>query len=79
MDRADALAPRRINAKGFFPPRMLRMSYRIDAYALPQADLVVSAGGETQMPNICVSRFLRHPQHLLRLAAARARRPRISA
>ena len=48
----------RINAKGFFPPRMLRMSYRIDAYALPQADIVVSAGGETQMPNICVSRFL---------------------
>ena len=48
----------RINAKSFFPPRMLRMSYRIDAYALPQADLVVSAGGETQMPNICVSRFL---------------------
>jgi mitochondrial fission protein ELM1 len=34
------------------------MSYRIDAYALPEADLVVSAGGETQMPNICVSRFL---------------------
>src|SRR5215470_4490011 len=48
----------RINAKTFFPPRMLRMSYRIDAYALPKADLVVSAGGETQMPNICVSRFL---------------------
>jgi mitochondrial fission protein ELM1 len=48
----------RINAKTFFPPRMLRMSYRIDAYALPQADLVVSAGGETQMPNICVARFL---------------------
>lgn len=48
----------RINAKTFFPPRMLRMSYRIDAYGLPPADLVVSAGGETQMPNICVSRFL---------------------
>ena len=48
----------RINAKSFFPPRMLRMSYRIDADALPKADLVVSAGGETQMPNICVSRFL---------------------
>ncbi len=48
----------RINAKSFFPPRMLRMSYRIDAYALPPADLVVSAGGETQMPNVCVSRFL---------------------
>jgi mitochondrial fission protein ELM1 len=51
----------RINAKTFFPPRMLRMAYRIDAYALPQADLVVSAGGETQMPNICVSRFLGIP------------------
>jgi len=48
----------RINAKSFFPPRMLRMSYHIDAYKLPKADLVVSAGGETQMPNICVSRFL---------------------
>jgi uncharacterized protein len=51
----------RINSKGFFPPRMLRMAYRIDAYALPRADLVVSAGGETQMPNICVSRFLGIP------------------
>jgi hypothetical protein len=49
---------RRISAKTFFPPRMLRMAYRIDAYALPKADLVVSAGGETQMPNICVARFL---------------------
>ena len=28
---------RRINAKSFFPPRMLRMAYRIDADALPQA------------------------------------------
>ncbi len=52
---------RRINAKSFFPPRMLRMAYRIDAYALPKADLVVSAGGETHMPNICVSRFLGIP------------------
>jgi uncharacterized protein len=52
---------RRITAKTFFPPRMLRMAYRIDAYALPKADLVVSAGGETQMPNICVSRFLGVP------------------
>jgi mitochondrial fission protein ELM1 len=51
----------RINAKTFFPPRMLRMSYRIDAYALPKADLVVSAGGETLMPNICVNRFLGIP------------------
>jgi uncharacterized protein len=52
---------RRITAKSFFPPRMLRMAYRIDAYALPKADLVVSAGGETHMPNICVSRFLGTP------------------
>ncbi|HXG79739.1 MAG TPA: ELM1/GtrOC1 family putative glycosyltransferase [Methyloceanibacter sp.] len=52
---------RRIHAKTFFPPRMLRMAYRIDAYSLPKADLVVSAGGETQMPNICVSRFLGIP------------------
>ena len=34
---------RRINAKSFWPPRMLRMAYRIDADALPQGDLVVSA------------------------------------
>jgi hypothetical protein len=52
---------RRINAKSFWPPRMLRMAYRIDADALPHADLVVSAGGETHMPNICVSRFLNIP------------------
>ena len=52
---------RRINAESFHPPRMLRMAYRIDAYALPKADLVVSAGGETQMPNICVTRFLGVP------------------
>lgn len=51
----------RINAKSFYPPRMLRMAYRIDADALPQADLVVSAGGETQMPNICVTQLLRVP------------------
>lgn len=52
---------RRIAAKSFLPPRMLRMAYRIDAYALPKADLVISAGGETHMPNICVSRFLYIP------------------
>ena len=52
---------RRISAKTFFPPRMLRMAYRIDADALPKADLVVSAGGETHMPNICVSRLLGIP------------------
>jgi hypothetical protein len=52
---------RRIDAKSFFPPRMLRMAYRIDAFTLPRADLVVSAGGETQMPNICVTRLLGVP------------------
>src|SRR5262245_36203169 len=51
----------RINAKTFFPPRMLRMSYLIDAYALPEADVVVSAGGETLMPNICINRFFGIP------------------
>ena len=52
---------RRINAESFYPPRMLRMAYRIEADELPKADLVVSAGGETQMPNICVTRFLGVP------------------
>ena len=52
---------RRINAESFYPPRMLRMAYRIQADELPKADLVVSAGGETQMPNICVTRFLGVP------------------
>ncbi|MFW2392316.1 MAG: mitochondrial fission ELM1 family protein [Alphaproteobacteria bacterium] len=51
----------RINADTFFPPRMLRMAYRIDAEELPDADLVVSAGGETHMPNICVTRLLDVP------------------
>ncbi len=52
---------RRINAGSFYPPRMLRMAYRIDADQLPKADLVVSAGGETQMPNICVTRLFGVP------------------
>jgi mitochondrial fission protein ELM1 len=52
---------RRINAKSFYPPRMLRMAYRIQAGELPQPDLVVSAGGETQMPNICVTRLFNVP------------------
>jgi mitochondrial fission protein ELM1 len=52
---------RRINAKSFYPPRMLRMAYRIDAQSLPKPDLVVSAGGETLMPNICVTRLFNVP------------------
>src|SRR5262245_66243946 len=35
----------RINAKSFFPPRMLRMSYLIDAYDMPEADVMISVGG----------------------------------
>jgi uncharacterized protein len=52
---------RRINAKSFYPPRMLRMAYRINADSLPKPDLVVSAGGETLMPNICVTRLFDVP------------------
>src|SRR4026208_99581 len=37
----------RINAKTFFPPRMLRMSHRIDAYTLPNAAPPVSGRGGT--------------------------------
>ncbi|XSG82942.1 MAG: ELM1/GtrOC1 family putative glycosyltransferase [Methyloligella sp. ZOD6] len=51
----------RIHAKSFWPPRMLRMAYRVEADELPEADLVISAGGETLMPNICVSRHLGLP------------------
>ena len=40
---------------------MLRMAYRIEAETLPEADLVVSAGGETHMPNICVTQLLGVP------------------
>ncbi|MEG6509086.1 ELM1/GtrOC1 family putative glycosyltransferase [Methyloligella sp. 2.7D] len=52
---------RRIHSKNFFPPRMLWMTYRIRAEELPKADLVISAGGETLMPNICCSRYLGIP------------------
>jgi mitochondrial fission protein ELM1 len=51
----------RITAKSFYPPRMLRMAYRIDAETIPKADLVISAGGETHMPNLCVTRLLGVP------------------
>ncbi len=51
----------RLSAKTFHPPRMLRMAYRIDAETLPKADLVVSAGGETHMPNLCVTQLLGVP------------------
>jgi hypothetical protein len=40
---------------------MLRMAYGINAEELPKADLVISAGGETLMPNICAARYLGVP------------------
>ena len=52
---------RRIASEHFWPPRMLRMAYRIDADTLPRPDLVVSAGGETLMSNICVTRLFGVP------------------
>jgi hypothetical protein len=57
---------RRINAKSFFLPRMLRMAYRIDADALPNARRDADA-------EYLHEPLPRHSQHLLRLAVARAR------
>jgi hypothetical protein len=51
----------RLKARTYLPPRMLRMAYRIKAEELPKVDLVISAGGETLMPNICASRYLGVP------------------
>ena len=61
MDRADALAPTPHHRQELLPAAHVAHGLSIDAYALPKADLVVSAGGETHMPNICVSRFLGIP------------------
>ena len=51
----------RLKARTYWPPRMLRMAYGINAEELPKADLVISAGGETLMPNICAARYLGVP------------------
>jgi uncharacterized protein len=51
----------RLNSNGFWPPRMLRMAYRIDADALAKPDLVISAGGETLMATLCVTRLFGVP------------------
>ena len=61
---------RRINAQSFFPPRMLRMAYRIQADELPKADLVVSAGGETPDAEYLRHALSRRAQRVLRLAVA---------
>ena len=63
---------RRINAKSFFPPRMLRMAYRIDAEALPKRGprgLRRRRDPDAEYLRDAVSRCA---QHFLRLAAARA-------
>jgi uncharacterized protein len=46
-----------INA-GVAPGMVLRLGYRIDGTALPAADLVVSAGGETLAANAAAARLL---------------------
>ena len=80
LDRADAVAPP--------AHQRARASFRRACCAWPIASTPrrcrkptssISAGGETQMPNICVTRLLGRSQHLLRLAAARTRGQRISA
>jgi mitochondrial fission protein ELM1 len=37
---------------------ILRAGYGIDAQAMPVADLIVSAGGETQVPNAAIARLM---------------------
>ena len=57
---------RRINAKSFFPPRMLRTAYRIDAEALPHAADVARLGalmfarGEAIAPERIEPAYLRN-------------------
>lgn len=42
---------------GMSPRAVLRFGYGIDAQAAPAADLIVSAGGETQVPNAAMARL----------------------
>ena len=41
---------------GMRPAAVMNFGYGIDAHALPAADLIVSAGGETQVPNAAIAR-----------------------
>jgi mitochondrial fission protein ELM1 len=42
---------------GMPPSAVLRIGYGVDARTLPAADLIVSAGGETQVPNTAIARL----------------------
>ena len=61
MDRADALAPPPHHRQEFLPAAHVAHGLPHRRLRSAQAELVVSAGGETHMPNICVSRFLDIP------------------
>src|SRR5688572_13735958 len=41
---------------GMRPATVVSFGYGIDAHALPAADLIVSAGGDTQVPNAAIAR-----------------------
>ena len=47
-----------LTRSAFTPQGILKLVYGLDADALPAADLVVSAGGETLAANICIARML---------------------
>ena len=71
LDRADALvAPAHQRARASIRRACCAWPIASTPRRCRNADLVISAGGETQMPNICVTRLLGRAQHLLRLAAA---------
>ena len=61
MDRADALAPPPHHRQEFLPAAHVAHGLPHRRLRSAQAELVVSAGGETHMPNICVARFLDIP------------------
>ena len=52
---------RRVDAKSFYPPRMLRMAYRIKSRLCRRRTSSSPPAARLQMPNICVTRFLNVP------------------
>ena len=60
-DRADELAPPPHHRQEFLPAAHVAHGLPHRRLRSAQAELVVSAGGETHMPNICVARFLDIP------------------
>lgn len=51
----------RLSASGLSPAVILGYAYGIDASALPKAELIVSAGGDTLAANVAAARLLRAP------------------